>query len=250
MEDYRPETYGDRIAEVYDAMTGTMPDPVDCVDRLAELAGPGPALELGIGTGRVALPLAARGVEVHGIDVSAAMVERLRAKPGGQAIPVTLGDFAELAVEGSYRLVYVVFNTFFSLLTQDDQVRCFAAVAGHLDPGGAFVLELFVPDPTLHPGGQSVRTRHLGLDGARLDLALHDPMAQRVDFHNVLLTAGGIKVLPGAVRYAWPSELDLMARLAGLRLRERWGGWRREPYTASTQGLYVAVYEHAGGPGS
>jgi SAM-dependent methyltransferase len=250
MEDYRPETYGDRIAEVYDAMTQTMPDPVDCVDRLAELAGPGPALELGIGTGRVALPLAARGVEVHGIDVSAAMVERLRAKPGGQAIPVTLGDFAELAVEGSYRLVYVVFNTFFSLLTQDDQVRCFAAVAGHLAPGGAFVLELFVPDPTLHPGGQSVRTRHLGLDGARLDLALHDPMAQRVDFHNVLLTAGGIKVLPGAVRYAWPSELDLMARLAGLRLRERWGGWRREPYTASTQGLYVAVYEHAGGPGS
>jgi SAM-dependent methyltransferase len=250
MEDYRPETYGDRIAEVYDAMTGTMPDPVDCVDRLAELAGPGPALELGIGTGRVALPLAARGVEVHGIDVSAAMVERLRAKPGGQAIPVTLGDFAELAVEGSYRLVYVVFNTFFSLLTQDDQVRCFAAVAGHLAPGGAFVLELFVPDPTMHPGGQSVRTRHLGLDGARLDLALHDPMAQRVDFHNVLLTAGGIKVLPGAVRYAWPSELDLMARLAGLRLRERWGGWRREPYTASTQGLYVAVYEHAGGPGS
>jgi SAM-dependent methyltransferase len=250
MEDYRPETYGDRIAEVYDAMTQTMPDPVDCVDRLAELAGPGPALELGIGTGRVALPLAARGVEVHGIDVSAAMVERLRAKPGGQAIPVTLGDFAELAVEGSYRLVYVVFNTFFSLLTQDDQVRCFAAVAGHLAPGGAFVLELFVPDPTMHPGGQSVRTRHLGLDGARLDLALHDPMAQRVDFHNVLLTAGGIKVLPGAVRYAWPSELDLMARLAGLRLRERWGGWRREPYTASTQGLYVAVYEHAGGPGS
>jgi SAM-dependent methyltransferase len=250
MEDYRPETYGDRIAEVYDAMTETMPDPVDCVDRLAELAGPGPALELGIGTGRVALPLAARGVEVHGIDVSAAMVERLRAKPGGQAIPVTLGDFAELAVEGSYRLVYVVFNTFFSLLTQDDQVRCFAAVAGHLAPGGAFVLELFVPDPTMHPGGQSVRTRHLGLDGARLDLALHDPMAQRVDFHNVLLTAGGIKVLPGAVRYAWPSELDLMARLAGLRLRERWGGWRREPYTASTQGLYVAVYEHAGGPGS
>jgi SAM-dependent methyltransferase len=250
MEDYRPETYGDRIAEVYDALTETMPDPVDCVDRLAELAGPGPALELGIGTGRVALPLAARGVEVHGIDVSAAMVERLRAKPGGQAIPVTLGDFAELAVEGSYRLVYVVFNTFFSLLTQDDQVRCFAAVAGHLAPGGAFVLELFVPDPTMHPGGQSVRTRHLGLDGARLDLALHDPMAQRVDFHNVLLTAGGIKVLPGAVRYAWPSELDLMARLAGLRLRERWGGWRREPYTASTKGLYVAVYEHAGGPGS
>jgi SAM-dependent methyltransferase len=246
MEGYRPETYGDRIAGIYDLMTAELADPVDCVDRLAELAGPGPALELGIGTGRVALPLAARGVEVHGIDASAAMVERLRAKPGGEAIAVTLGDFADVAVEGSYPLVYTVFNTFFSLLTQDDQVRCFAAVAGRLAPGGAFVLELFVPDPTLHPGGQSVRTRHLGLDMARLDLALHDPVAQRVDFHSVLLSEGGIRLQPGAVRYAWSAELDLMARLAGLRLRERWGGWRREPYTASTSGLYVAVYEPAG----
>jgi SAM-dependent methyltransferase len=245
MEGYRPETYGDRIADVYDAITAGLPDPVDCVDRLAELAGPGPALELGIGTGRVALPLAARGVEVHGIDASAAMVERLRAKPGGEAVPVTLGDFADLPVAGAYRLVYVVFNTFFSLLTQDEQVRCFAAVADHLAPGGAFVLELFVPDPTVHPGGQSVRTRHLGLDMARVDLALHDPVAQRVDFQNVLLTADGLRLLPGSVRYAWPAELDLMARLAGLGLRERWGGWRREPYTAATNGLYVAVYEHA-----
>jgi SAM-dependent methyltransferase len=250
MEGFRPGTYGDRIAGLYDRLTATMPDPVDCVDRLAELAGPGPALELGIGTGRVALPLAARGVEVHGIDASAAMVERLRAKPGGEAIPVTMGDFADLPVEGSYPLVYVVFNTFFSLLTQDDQVRCFAAVADHLAPDGAFVLELFVPDPTLHPGGQSVRTRHLALDMARLDLALHDPVTQRVDFHNVLLTADGLHLLPGSVRYAWPAELDLMARLAGLRLRERWGGWRREPYTASTSGLYVAVYEHAGAAAS
>jgi SAM-dependent methyltransferase len=250
MEGYRPETYGERIAGVYDAMTAGMPDPADCADRLAELAGPGPALELGIGTGRVALPLAARGVEVHGIDASAAMVERLRAKPGGDAIAVTFGDFAEVPVEGRYPLVYVVFNTFFSLLTQDDQVRCFTAVADHLAPGGAFVLELFVPDPTLHPGGQGVRTRHLGLDLARLDLTLHDPVTQRVDFQNVLLTADGIRLLPGAVRYAWPTELDLMARLAGMRLRERWGGWRREPYTGSTSGLYVAVYEHAGPPAS
>ncbi|HSO56499.1 MAG TPA: class I SAM-dependent methyltransferase, partial [Actinomycetes bacterium] len=140
MEGYRPETYGDRIAEVYDAMTASLPDPADCADRLAELAGPGPALELGIGTGRVALPLAARGVEVHGIDTSAAMVEQLRAKPGGEAIPVTLGDFTDVPVEGTYPLVYVVFNTFFALLTQEDQVRCFAGVAGHLAPGGAFVL--------------------------------------------------------------------------------------------------------------
>jgi SAM-dependent methyltransferase len=250
MEDYRPETYGDRIADLYDRMVATLPDPADCVDRLAELAGPGPALELGIGTGRIALPLAARGVEVHGIDASAAMVERLRAKPGGEAVPVTMGDFADVPVEGSFMLVYAVFNTFFSLLTQDAQVRCFQAVADRLARGGAFALELFVPDPTLHPGGQSIRTRHLGLDLVRFDLALHDPVAQRVDFQNVLLAADGARLMPGSVRYAWPSELDLMARLAGLRLRERWGGWRREPYTGSTSGLYVAVYEHAGAAAS
>ena len=250
MDSYRPETYGDRIADVYDPLTATLPEPVDCVDRLAELAGTGPALELGIGTGRIALPLAAKGVEVHGIDASAAMVERLRAKPGGEAIPVTIGDFADLPVEGSFPLVYVVFNTFFSLLTQDEQVRCLQAVAAHLAPGGAFVLEAFVPDPTLHPGGQSMRARHLGLDLARFDMAMHDPVAQRVDFQNVLLAADGVRFYPGSIRYAWPSELDLMARLAGMALRERWGGWRREPYTGSTTGLYVAVYEHAGAAAS
>ena len=245
MEGYRRETYGDRIADTYDRLTATMPDPVDCVDRLAELAGAGPALELGIGTGRIALPLAARGVEVHGIDASAAMVARLRSKPGGDAIPVTMGDFADLPVEGSFPLVYVVFNTFYSLLTQDAQLRCLQAVASHLAPGGAFVIEAFVPDPTLYSGGQSIRARHLGLDLVRFDLAVHDPVAQRVDFQNVLLAEDGIRLHPGAIRYAWPSELGLMARLAGLALRERWGGWRREPYTGSTTGLYVAVYEHA-----
>jgi len=245
MEGYRKETYGDRIADVYDALMTVLPDPADCADRLAELAGQGPALELGIGTGRVALPLASRGVEVHGIDASEAMVERLRAKPGGDAITVTFGDFADVPVEGSYPLVYVVFNTFFSLLTQEDQVRCFAAVAGHLALGGAFVVTGFVPDQTLHPGGQSVRTVQLGLDQVRLDAALHDPVAQRVDFQHVVLSGGGIRLYPGAVRYAWPSELDLMARLAGLRLRERWGGWRREPFDRASGG-HVSVYEHAG----
>lgn len=244
MEGYRPETYGDRIADVYDALMADLPDPADCVDRLVELAGPGPALELGIGTGRVALPLAARGVQVHGIDASEAMVERLRAKPGGQAIAVTMGDFAGVPVEGGYRLVYVVFNTFFALLTQDDQVRCFAQVARRLTPGGAFVLQGFVPDQRLYTGGQSVRATHLGLDQVRLDLARHDPAAQRVDFQHVVLTEGGVRLHPGALRYAWPSELDLMARLAGLRLRERWGGWRREPFDADS-GLHVSVYEHA-----
>ena len=249
MERYRPETYGDRIAEVYDDLTGSMPDPVDCVDRLAELAGPGPALELGIGTGRVALPLAARGVEVHGIDASAAMVEQLRAKPGGDTIPVTMGDFADVPVGGGYPLVYVVFNTFFALLSQDDQVRCFAGVAGRLTSDGVFVLTAFVPDLSLYSGGQSVRAHGLGLDHVRLDAARHDPVTQRVDFQHVLVTADGIRFLPGALRYAWPAELDLMARLAGLRLRERWGGWRREPFDADS-GLHVSVYEHAGAAAS
>jgi SAM-dependent methyltransferase len=207
MEGYRSETYGDRIAASYDRLVETLPDPADCVDRLAELAGPGPALELGIGTGRIALPLAARGVEVHGIDASAAMVERLRAKPGGDAIPVTMGDFAALPVEGSFPLVYVVFNTFYSLLTQDAQLRCLQAVASHLAPGGAFVIEAFVPDPTLYSGGQSIRARHLGLDLVRFDLAVHDPVAQRVDFQNVLLAEDGIR-LPA------PAGLDPL-RLAG-----------------------------------
>jgi len=249
MHGYRPETYGDRVADVYDQMTAGLADPAAAVDRLAELAGSGPALELGVGTGRVALPLAARGVTVHGIDASAAMVERLRAKPGGDAIEVTLGDFAGVPVTGRYRLVYVVFNTFFALLTQDDQVRCFAAVAERLEPGGAFVLELFVPDPARHAGGQSVAARHLELDLVRFDLIRHDPVAQRVDFQQVLLSERGVRLQPGALRYAWPSELDLMARMAGMTLRERWGGWRREPYTAATTGLYVAVYEHAAAAG-
>jgi SAM-dependent methyltransferase len=186
---------------------------------------------------------------VHGIDASAAMVERLRAKPGGEAVPVTLGDFAGVPVEGSYRLVYVVFNTFFALLTQDDQVRCFAAVARHLAPGGAFVVQGFVPDQSLYAGGQSVRATHLRLDQVRLDLARHDPAAQRVDFQHVVLTEAGVRLHPGALRYAWPSELDLMARLAGLRLRDRWGGWRREPFGADSD-LHVSVYEHAEVAGS
>jgi SAM-dependent methyltransferase len=249
MEGYRPETYGDRIADVYDAIMADLPDPGDCADRLAELAGPGPALELGIGTGRVALPLAARGVEVHGIDASAAMGEQRRAKPGGDTIPVTMGDFADVPVGGSYPLVYVVFNTFFALLSQDDQVRCFAGVARRLTQDGVFVLTAFVPDLSLYSGGQSVRAHGLGLDHVRLDAARHDPVTQRVDFQHVLLTADGIRFLPGALRYAWPAELDLMAKLAGLRLRERWGGWRREPFDADS-GLHVSVYEHAGAAAS
>src|SRR5947207_1750896 len=175
MAGYEPSTYGERWADVYDAWVARQSH----ISDVAELAGSGPALELAIGTGRVALPLAARGVAVHGIDASEAMVGRLREKPGGDAIPVTIGDFADVGVEGAYPLVYVAFNTFFALLTQDDQVRCFRNVADHLSNEGVFALEAFVFDPTLYDHGQSLRTSELETDLVGLTAAAHDPVEQR-----------------------------------------------------------------------
>jgi len=244
MDEYGPGSYGDQVADIYDEWHGKLPDTQACVERLAELAGPGPALELAIGTGRVALPLAAAGVEVHGIDASERMVERLRAKPGGRDIPVTIGDFAEVAVEGSYRLVYLVFNTLFMLLSQDAQVACFANVAARLAPRGVFVVEAFVPDLGRFTRGQAVSVGQFGTEDIRLDLAVHDPVAQRIDSQIVLVRPEGMRLQPTFLRYAWPAELDLMARLAGLRLRDRWAGWLREPFTASAE-KHVSVYERS-----
>ncbi|MFN3649996.1 MAG: class I SAM-dependent DNA methyltransferase [Armatimonadota bacterium] len=240
MNGYDSATYGERIAGVYDDWY-TEHDPA-MVERLAELAGEGPALELGIGTGRVALPLAARGMEVHGVDASPAMVERLREKPGGTEIPVTLADFAEFEAGGPFALVYVVFNTFFGLLSQEAQVRCFQTVTRHLRPGGCFALEVFVPDLTRFTRGQLTDTRRVEPDRVMLDYSRHDPVEQRTESQHVVLSEAGIRLYPVSVRYAWPSELDLMARLAGLRRRERWGGWRREPFTAQST-MHVSVYE-------
>src|SRR6266508_225429 len=244
MDAYGPASYGDQVADVYDEWHGNLPDTRDCVERLAELAGPGPALELAIGTGRVALPLAAAGVEVHGIDASERMVERLRAKPGGRDIPVTIGDFAEVAVEGAYHLVYLVYNTLFMLLSQDAQVVCFVNVAARLTPGGVFVVEAFVPDVGRFAHGQAVTAGRFSPEGVRLDLAVHDPVAQRIDSQLVLVRPEGVRLQPTLLRYAWPAELDLMARLAGLRLRNRWAGWQREPFTASAE-KHVSVYERS-----
>jgi SAM-dependent methyltransferase len=241
--DYDPATYGDRMAEVYDEWFAVPSDTEDTVRFLSDLAGPGPVLELGIGTGRVALPLAQRGHEVHGVDASEAMVEKLRAKTGGADIPVTITDFAEPNVEEEFSLVYVVFNTFFALLSQGDQVRCFSSIAQRLRHGGLFVIEAFVPDMTRWNRDQRIEARHLGDDGVVLDAARHDPVEQRVASNHLVLSEEGMKVYPVRLRYAWPSELDLMARLAGFRLRERWGGWCREPFTASSA-RHVSVYEH------
>jgi SAM-dependent methyltransferase len=212
---------------------------------LAELAGAGRALELGIGTGRVALPLSERGVEVHGIDASESMMEKLRSKPGGERIPVTLKDFADADVEGAFSLVFVVFNTFFALVNQEDQLRCFRAVSERLTPDGVFVLEAFVPDlARFGRYHQRVEAGDLSLDRVRLEVARHDPVTQRIDGQHVVISEKETKLYPVHLRYAWPSELDLMARLAGLRLRERWGSWRRDPFNESSE-RHISVYGRA-----
>jgi SAM-dependent methyltransferase len=241
---YHAATYGDRIADVYDSWGGLPDDTHEAVELLAGLAGQGPALELGIGTGRVALPLRERGIEVHGIDASERMVERLRAKPGGGAVPVTIGDFAEVGVGGTFSLVYVVFNTLFALSDQGAQVRCFERVASRLRPGGSFVVEAFVPDLTLYERGQRIATHSLGDDQVHLLATLLDPVEQRVRSQHVVIEEGGTRLYPVMIRYAWPSELDLMARLAGMELVERWGGWRRDRFSAESRS-HVSVYRRS-----
>jgi SAM-dependent methyltransferase len=244
MERYAAETYGDRIADVYDEQYAHMgPEPE--VTFLASLAGDGPALELGIGTGRVALPLQARGVEVHGVDASVRMVEKLRAKPGGASIPVTIGNFADFELAERFALVYVVFNTFYGLLTQDDQVRCFETVAAHLRPGGRFLVRGFVPDLGRFRRGQSTHAVRVELDDVRIDVSMHDPVAQIVRTQHVVLRESGVQLFPVALRYVWPAELDLMARVAGLELEARHGGWRGEPFTADSD-AHLSVYRRAG----
>jgi SAM-dependent methyltransferase len=197
-----------------------------------------------VGTGRIALPLAERGIDVHGLDASEAMVARLRSKRGGERIPVTIGNFADVPVEDQYTLVYVVFNTLFALQTQEAQVRCFENVAAHLAEGGVFVVEAFVPDLTRFDRDQRIETEQVGLDDAWLALARHYPVEQRVEGQHVFLSSEGTRLYPVYIRYAYPSELDLMARLAGLRLRDRFDGWRGKPYSGPT-GTCVSVYERA-----
>ena len=211
---------------------------------LAELAASGPVLELAIGTGRIALPLAERGIDVHGIDASEKMVARLRSKPGGDGIPVTIGDFADVAVEGQFTLIYVVFNTLFGLPTQEAQIRCFGNVAAHLAHGGVFVVEAFVPDLSRFDRDQRVEAERVGLNGVWLTVSRHFPTEQRIESQNVRLDAEGVRLYPVQIRYAYPSELDLMARVAGLRLRGRFYGWKREPVTAGTNAC-VSVYGRA-----
>jgi hypothetical protein len=223
-------TFGKEVAAMMrDATRG---DEEAAVGFLRAWAGDGPALELGIGTGRIALPLAATGIRVDGIDISLHVVEQLRTKPGGDKIEVTIGDFADVAVPGTYRLIYCPGNSFFNLLTQEDEVRCFENVAAHLMEDGAFVIESLVPDFLWRlEEHQYMQAEMIGVDQVRLDMLRHDPVNQMLDENHVSLTAGGIRFNPVVQRYAWPAEMDLMARIAGLRLRERWLGWQRQPWT-------------------
>jgi SAM-dependent methyltransferase len=241
MEGYGPASYGDAIADLYDRFYEGVFDTEGAVERLAELAAGGRALELGIGTGRVALPLAARGVEVEGIDSSAAMVTKLRHKPGGDTIPVAMSDFRAPEVEGRFGVVYIVFNTFFALTSQADQLACFAAVTALLEPGGCFVIEAFVPDLTRFSRNQNFNVEEVGLEEVHLSAGRHDPVRQIIDSQHVLVSERGTKLVPVRIRYAWPSELDLMARLSGLELDARWGDWRGSPFTSDSRG-HVSVY--------
>jgi SAM-dependent methyltransferase len=241
VKNYEPAmSFGEEVAATYD--DSQRGDEEAAVAFLEGWARGGPALELAIGTGRIALPLAARGVRVEGIDISPAMVARLRAKPGGTDIAVTMGDFADVAVAGSYRLIYVVFNTLFNLLTQEDQVRSFENVSAHLTDEGVFVVETFVPAFLYRlRNDQYVDAEAIEVDEVRLDLLRHDAAKQMLAESHVSLSPSGVRLNPVVQRYAWPSELDLMARIAGLRLKGRWGGWNREPFNSSSS-AHVSVY--------
>jgi SAM-dependent methyltransferase len=238
-----------RVARRYDESNDPEFDPDvirSTVDFLAGLAGGGRALELGIGTGRIALPLAARGVPVAGIDLSKAMVARLRAKPGGRGIPVVIGDFATTRVDGSFSLAYLVFNTILNLTTQAGQVACFRNAAAHLEPGGCFVIEVGVPELQRLPPGETVLPFLIG--ETRWGFDEYDVANQGLVSHHFEIVNGRVERLSVPFRYAWPSELDLMAGLAGMRLRERWAGWQREPFTSESR-HHVSVWETPTGAG-
>jgi SAM-dependent methyltransferase len=238
-EDY----FGEPVAATYDESAAAMftADAVDpAVDVLAELAGAGRALELGVGTGRIALPLAGRGVEVHGIELSRAMADRLRAKPGGEAVGVTIGDFATARVPGTFSVAYLVFNTIMNLTTQDAQVDCFRNVAAHLAPGGTFVIEVMVPQLRKLPPGQNAVPFYVG--ETRLGFDTYDTATQAMASHHVSVEDGQGSFRSFPFRYVWPAELDLMARLAGMRLRDRWADWNRAPFTGDSES-HVSVWE-------
>lgn len=244
MHGYQPMTsFGHQESMRYDA-EDTRGDEEQTVEFLARLAGQRDALELAVGTGRIALPLAAAGVSVDGIEMSPHMLERMREKPGGDAVDVIMGDMSRVGTGRTYGLVYLVYNTIGNLLTQDDQVRCFENAARHLTDDGVFVLECRVPAAPSRAGHQFVDPEIIGVDHVVFDVCRYDPVSQILDENHVRISSDGIVFGPIRVRLAHPPEFDLMARIAGLRLRDRWGGWNQEPFTASSW-RHISVYERA-----
>jgi SAM-dependent methyltransferase len=242
VEGFDPRTsFGYDVSKRYDA-EDTRGDEEETVAFLARLGGQRDALEFAVGTGRIALPLMKAGVRVDGIELSQDMVDRMREKPDGNKVEVTMGDMSRVTTGRTYGLVYLVYNTIGNLLTQDDQVRCFENAARHLADDGAFVLECQVPSAPSRPGHQFVDAEHVAVDHVVLDICRYDPVTQILDENHVRINADGIVLGPISLRLAHPPEFDLMARIAGLRLRERWGGWNGEPYTA-TSWRHVSVYE-------
>lgn len=234
-----PGLFGRLWAATYDGPGN--PDPAPAVDFLAPLAEGGPVLELAVGTGRVALPLAARGLAVEGVEASPEMVAHLRAKPGGADMPVTIGDMSDVPVAGPYRLVFLVFNTLFNLVSEERQAACFRNVARVLAPGGAFVIETFVPDPADFDRDEQVQVREVTEDSATIRLHRYDRAAQTFVRQTVTFDASGVHLKPFAMQYAWPEQIDELAERAGLRLTERYADWDRTPFEADSR-AHISVY--------
>ncbi|HEV2071367.1 MAG TPA: class I SAM-dependent methyltransferase [Acidimicrobiales bacterium] len=246
MTEFDPTAYGrSGIAEEYDELYESEWETGPAVDRIAQLAQGGRVLELGIGTGRLALPLLERGLEVHGVDASAEMVARLREKPGGDRIPVVIGDFAGADAGEGFGLVVLAVNTIFALPDQEAQLACFTNAARHLAPGGAFVVEAWIPDIGAFRHNRLVRPRVMGSDRISIETVELDPVDQMMRTTQAVLANGSVRLYPANHRYAWPAELDLMARLAGLHRESRWADWGGAPFTGESR-AHVTVYRRGG----
>lgn len=240
MKGYGPKTFGELNAEDYDLLHD--PGTTDAaVDLLTDLSLGHRTLELAIGTGRVALPMARRGCDICGIEASPDMLAKLREKSGGEAIPVMMGDMAEVKAEGRFGFIFLIFNTLFNLTSQEAQLRCFCNAADMLEPGGAFLIETFVPDIAQFRDHRGFKPRHLDRHSLTLEAAIHDPVRQVIEYQYLRFTPEGIRMTPLPMRYAWPSEIDLMARLAGLEPETRWGGWDRGAFSANSR-MHISVY--------
>ena len=241
MKGFGPETFGKLHADTYDALhdPGTTDD---AVALLAELAGRGRTLELAIGTGRVALPLSQQGIEISGFDASPEMLAKLKEKPGGDRIPTSVADMASFDLGERFDFAFLIFNTIYNLTTQAEQVSCFKSVAKHLNPRGKFLVETFMPNRETFDNHQAVRTKHVSYNHVWLEAAQHDPVTQSISYQRIHITADGVSLSPLPMRYIWPSEMDLMAELAGMELIERWGSWQRAPFTKDSD-MHVSVYQ-------